>query len=198
MNIHELARLLREEKEIHEVDLHQDEILELIPKAVIMVDYDQQNQAHQYNLWDHCLHTTANLPSDIEDDMLYIAAFLHDIGKPDCQVPGMKNGKINMHYNGHPERSYEIVRDEVIPFLLSRGECLDEDEQRRLLYYVEHHDDHVELGEASLQAHRDMGASIQEFRNLMELEVADAKAHVLIPIVQYRIEICGQLAKIGL
>jgi len=45
-----------------------------------------------------------------------------------------------------------------------------------------------------MRQHLNMGASLQEFQNLMKLQVADAKAHVLIPIVQQRIEICEQLA----
>lgn len=45
-----------------------------------------------------------------------------------------------------------------------------------------------------MRQHLNMGASLQEFQNLMKLQVADAKAHVLMPIVQQRIEICEQLA----
>lgn len=32
------------------------------------------------------------------DDMLYLAALLHDIGKPDCQVVGKREDDVNMHY----------------------------------------------------------------------------------------------------
>ena len=40
-----------------------------------------------------------------------------------------------------------------------------------------------------MRQHLNMGASLQEFQNLMKLQVDDAKAHVIIPIVQQRIEI---------
>lgn len=86
------------------------------------------------------------------------------------------------------------MKDAIIPELLSKGESLRDDEQRRLIYYVEYHDDRVSLRMKHLRRHLNMGVSLQEFQNLMRLQVADAKAHVLIPVVQQRIEICGKLA----
>ncbi len=150
------------------------------------------------NLWEHCLWTVINLPKDIDDDMIYIAGLIHDIGKPDCQTYDEKDGKVNMHYYGHPARSMEITRNEIIPYILSLGEQLSQDEQRRLIYYVEYHDDRVSLKIKHLHRHLNMGATLTEFRNLMKLQVADAKAHVMIPIVQQRIEICEQLARVNL
>ena len=40
----------------------------------IMIDYDQQNWTHQYDLWQHSLHTVLGVPRGIDDDMLYLAA----------------------------------------------------------------------------------------------------------------------------
>ena len=145
-------------------------------------------------MWEHCLQTVAGLSKDIDDDMVFLAAMLHDIGKPDCQTYDTRDGKVNMHYYGHPQRSMEIVKDAIIPELLSKGESLRDDEQRRLIYYVEYHDDRVSLRMKHLRRHLNMGVSLQEFQNLMRLQVADAKAHVLIPVVRQRIEVCGKLA----
>lgn len=126
--------------------------------------------------------------------MLYLAALLHDIGKPDCQVAGKREDDTNMHYYGHPERSWEIVRDEMIPQLLQKGINLSEDEQRRLLYYVRHHDDRMSVKLKHVREHLKIPVSIQEYQNLMLLEVSDAKAHVQIPIVALRVEVCEKLA----
>ncbi len=194
MTLRELIQLLRQAKDIKEIDKSRDEILTLIPELKVMVDFDQQNYAHQYDLWGHSLQTVVGLPRDIEDDMVYLAALIHDIGKPDCQIYDGRDGKVNMHYYGHPERSMEITRDIIIPGLMLKGEKLTEDEQRRLLYYVEYHDDRVSLRMKHLRRHLKLGASISEFQTLMKLQVADAKAHVLIPIVQQRIEICEKLS----
>lgn len=194
MNLVDLITILRESDSAADIDRHRPDIVQLIPKVKIMLDFNQQNYAHQYDLWEHCLQTVAGLSKDIDDDMVFLAAMLHDIGKPDCQTYDTRDGKVNMHYYGHPQRSMEIVEDTIIPELLSKGESLRDDEQRRLIYYVEYHDDRVSLRMKHLRRHLNMGVGLQEFQNLMRLQVADAKAHVLIPVVQQRIEICGKLA----
>ena len=194
MTLCDLIELLKRATDVKEIDKYRDEIMTLIPKTKVMVDYNQQNYAHQYDLWEHSLQTVVGIPKDIDDDMVYLAALIHDIGKPDCQSYDERDGKINMHYYGHPARSAEITRDEIIPDILSKGEKLSEDEQRRLLYYVQYHDDHVSLRMKHLRRHLNLGASVSEFQTLMKLQVADAKAHVMIPIVQQRIEICEKLS----
>ena len=194
MNLADLITILRESDSATDIDRHRPDIVQLIPKVKIMLDFNQQNYAHQYDLWEHCLQTVVGLSKDIDDDMVFLAAMLHDIGKPDCQTYDTRDGKVNMHYYGHPQRSMEIVKDAIIPELLSKGESLRDDEQRRLIYYVEYHDDRVSLRMKHLRRHLNMGVSLQEFQNLMRLQVADAKAHVLIPVVRQRIEICGKLA----
>ena len=194
MTLRELIQLLRSAADVREIEKYRDEIVELIPETKIMLNFNQQNYAHQYDLWEHSLQTVVGLPKDIEDDMVYLAALVHDIGKPDCQIYDERDGKVNMHYYGHPARSMEITRDQIIPGLIAKGEKLTEDEQRRLLYYVEYHDDRVSLRMKHLRRHQKLGASVPEFQTLMKLQVADAKAHVLIPIVQERIEICEKLS----
>ena len=194
MTLRELIQLLRRATDISEIDKYRDEIVTLIPETKIMVNFNQQNYAHQYDLWEHSLQTVVELPKDVEDDMVYLAALIHDIGKPDCQIYDERDGKVNMYYYGHPARSMEITRDQIIPGLIAKGEKLTEDEQRRLLYYVEYHDDRVSLRMKHLRRHLKLGSSVSEFQTLMKLQVADAKAHVLITIVQQRIEVCEKLS----
>ncbi len=153
MKLHELIAILKKASEVREIDKYRDEITDLIPETRRMVDFNQQNYTHQYDLWEHSLQTVVGLPKSIEDDMVYLAALVHDIGKPDCQSYDERDGKINMHYYGHPKRSMEITRDGIIPGLIAKGEKLTEDEQRRLLYYVEYHDDRVSLRMKHLRRH---------------------------------------------
>lgn len=120
MTLRELILLLRSAINTSEINKYRDEIVNLIPETKIMVNFNQQNYAHQYDLWEHSLHTVVGLPKDIEDDMVYLAALVHDIGKPECQVYGERDGKVNMHYYGHPTRSMEIARDKIIPGLLEK------------------------------------------------------------------------------
>lgn len=87
----------------------------------------------------------------------------------------------------------EIVRDIVIPQLDEKGYVISCMDVKRLLYYVAYHDDHVSIKLKHLNRHMKM-ASFEEFKHLMLLQIADAKAHVQIPIIAERVEICSALA----
>lgn len=194
MKLQECITFLKQVDNFSQIDARREEIAELIPAIRCMFDYDQQCYAHQYDLWEHSVQTLLGLPKSLRDDMVYLAALLHDLGKPDCQSEGIHDGQLSMHYYGHPKRSMEIVRDEVLPDLRAKKELLTEAEEHRLLYYVEHHDDYVSLTAQCFRKHWKWGANMQTFQTLMQLEVADAKAHVQIPVVQSRIELCSELS----
>lgn len=181
---------LREINCFEEINGQRELIADLIPEIKIMFDYHQKNSAHQYDLWQHSVETMLNLPESADDDILYLAALLHDIGKPDCQCDGKRPEDTDKHYYGHPKRSMEIVRDSIVPRL--KGD-LTEEEIQRLLYYVEYHDDRVSLRRKHLKRHLEM-VSFEDFQNLMQLQVADAKAHVMLPIIEERVRICEMWA----
>lgn len=189
----ELIELLKTAETVDEIDKHREEIAEIIPQVRSMFGYDQKNYAHQYDLWLHCLHTVVGLERGMEDDMLYLAAMLHDIGKPDCQVAGAKQNDRNMHYYGHPERGAEIVRDEILATLSENGAELILQDEMRLVYYVRYHDDRVSLRMKHLRRHLKL-VCLEDFKKLMLLQVADAKAHVMLPVIAKRIEICEKLS----
>ena len=124
---------------------------------------------------------------------IYNIALLHDIGKPEAQCRGKREGDPDMHYYGHPEKSMEIVRDIVIPELDRQGYVIPCFDVQELLYYVKYHDDHVSVKLKHVRRHTKM-ASFAMFQNLMLLQTADAKAHIQIPVIAERAEICGRLA----
>ena len=123
MKLSELLNVLKTAETAEEMDVRREEIAALIPAVRTMFGYDQKNSAHQYDLWMHSLHVVCNLPRRMENDMVYLAALLHDIGKPEAQFRGKREGDPDMHYYGHPEKSMEIVRDVVVPELDRRGVC---------------------------------------------------------------------------
>ncbi|MBR3824827.1 MAG: HD domain-containing protein [Lachnospiraceae bacterium] len=194
MQYDELIQLLKTTDDVWQINQHREEIAEWLPKVRTMFEYDQQNAAHQYDLWMHCVHTVVGMPRNLEDSMLYLAALLHDIGKPDCQVKGKRPDDKDMHYYGHPLRSREIVETEVIPFLLEKGADLSEEDRKRLIYYVEHHDDRMSLRLKHVREHMNIPVTFETFQKLMLLEVSDALAHVQIPVVAERVQICSALA----
>lgn len=193
MTLADIILLLKTSETSDEIDSKREDIADVIPEVRKMFGYDQMNFAHQYDLWMHSVHTTLNLPRDLDDDMLYLAALLHDIGKPESRCKGNKPEDTNMHYYGHPAKSMEIVRDIVIPELDRQGFLLSPEDKKRLLYYVAYHDDRVSLRLGHVRRHLKM-ASFEEFQKLMLLQVADAKAHVQIPVVEMRCRICEALA----
>ena len=193
MELRELVAILKSANSAEEINQRREEIGELIPAVKVMFDYDQQNHAHQFDLWMHSLNVVVNLPRNLDDDMLYLAALFHDIGKPESRCRSNRPGDLNMHYYGHPQKSMQIVDFVIIPELDQKGykiPCLD---VKRLLYYVEYHDDHVSKKLKHIDRHMKL-ATFEEFKNLMLLQVADAKAHVQLPIIAERVNICSALA----
>lgn len=193
MTLEDVIQLLKSAKTSGEIDEKREDIASVIQAIREMFGYDQMNAAHQYDLWLHSVNTALNLQRNLDDDMLYLAALLHDIGKPECRCQGSKPEDTNMHYYGHPVKSMEIVRDVVLPELDRQGFYIGAEDMKRLLYYIEYHDDHVSLRLKHLRRHLRI-ADFEEFQKLMLLQVADAKAHVLIPLVEKRIMICSALA----
>lgn len=191
MNIPELCLLLKSATSVEEIDKKREEIRELMPRVGVMFDYDQNNHAHQYDLWMHSLHTVMNLPRDLDDDMLYLAALLHDIGKPDAKCRGKRKDDTDFHFYGHPEKGHDIIKYEVIPSLTwfcnryDRANHISKSQECLLLYYVKHHDDPIHLGEKCLQKHLKY-LTLDEFKHYMFLHAADAQAHIMIPIIKER------------
>jgi len=193
MNWNEFICLLKYGTTPDIIDNKRNEIAQLIPAIKGMFDYDQCSMYHQYNLWLHCVHTVLELPRGIDDDMLYLAALLHDIGKPICRCTGKKADDPYAHYYGHPVVSKQILNDEVIPYLERLDILLKNEDKERLLYYVEYHDDRVSLRIKHLRRHLQI-VSLETFKKLMLLEVADAKAHIIDERIQERIYICNTWA----
>ncbi len=219
MNLQDLIELLQTSQTAEEIDAHREDILEFFPDLRVMVGYDQKNYAHLYDLWFHSLHTVVYLPRAVKneanallndqddqiqeggiyettkqcllDPMLYLGALLHDIGKPQAQCRGKDPDDPYMHYYGHQVISKQIVKEQVIPHLKEKGIVLSVNEEERLLFYVEHHDDHISLSRKRVVAVYEVRPEL--FYKLMYLEVADAKAHVMISPVISRIENCSKL-----
>ena len=73
MELKELITLLKTVEIPEEINIRRNEIVELIPAVKVMLNFDQQNHAHQFDLWMHSLNVVVNLPKNLDDDMLYLA-----------------------------------------------------------------------------------------------------------------------------
>ena len=196
MNRDELIRLLRFAENENDLNERKQELLALIPSLSVMIGYCQNNRYHQYDLWTHTLKVICYLPADLEDDMVYLAALFHDIGKPVSCCKGKREDDRQSHFYGHPEMSAQITESMVIPEMKKSGLNLTDDECERLVFYVRHHDDVMPDRQSRIEKYRKMVTDMM-FHDWMELEVADAKAHVIYPKVLKRIAVCERLAAIS-
>ena len=180
---------------VRELDARREELEAWIPRIRTMYGFDQKSRYHQHDLWIHTLHVAAGLPRGMDDPMLYLGALLHDIGKPMVQCRGKDPEDPYMHYYGHPQAGVGILENDILPGLVKRGVRLSAEKEKRLKFYVEHHDDQMSLKKKVLLRHlSDWGPDL--FRNLMILEIVDASAHIVTePIIAERLQICGEVLR---
>lgn len=188
MKFAELIELLRTAECFEVVNDRRMEIADLLPEVAPMFDYDQNNSYHPYDLWEHCVRTALEIPKNHPDDMLFLAALLHDIGKPESRCAGRKPEDTESHYYGHPKVSKQIVEEKI----LSRLE-LTEEEQKRLVFYVENHDDNAGLRPKNVRRYYE-SVPVELYKNLMLLQMADAVTHDMErELIRKRYEICKVL-----
>jgi len=96
--------------------------------------FQQRNPHHCYNLFEHTIRTVKNIDcSDLSDEeirILKVAAFFHDIGKPDSAIEKPDR----LVFYGHPKKSAEIAE----PILCKLG--YSDEEINRILFYIRNHD----------------------------------------------------------
>lgn len=182
MNYNELIFILRNAENAYDVCKYYAQLAELMPSISKMFLFDQRSKYHGYDLFTHCCATVAGLPSNLEDDMVYLAALIHDIGKVEAQVM-LESGVAA--YKGHPEHSCYDVSTIIIPELKKAMIELSDDQQDRLLFYIRHHDDDFRSLNFCLKPYRKLPK--WQLRNWCLLEIADAKAHSLYPKIEKRI-----------
>ena len=82
---------------------YKDILVSVIPEIKSMIGFDQKNIHHAFDVYTHSIHAVGNCPQDLP---LRLAAFFHDIGKPDCFFMG-EDGQ--GHFYGHAGKSAEIT-----------------------------------------------------------------------------------------
>ena len=151
------------------------------------VDFgDQNNNSHQYELFEHILRTVDSVEGDSlsRDDLLKvkIAAFFHDIGKPDVAQINEKTGQTQ--YIGHAKKSAEMSKN------ILEGLGYDEQEISELNFLIQSHDDFIPIAKMEditkeriskviasiMKKSEDYKPTISDFKKLIELCKADAMA----------------------
>lgn len=82
-----------------------DIILQIIPEIKPMIGFNQNNQYHHLDVWQHTIESVAQSPNQL---IYRLTMLLHDIGKPSCYTEDdHKNG----HFYAHPAYSADIAVD---------------------------------------------------------------------------------------
>lgn len=138
-----------------------DIVTAVLPELAPMVDCQQQNPHHKFDVWEHSVRALGQVPAV---PVLRWAMLLHDSGKPACKTVD-ENGV--GHFYGHPKVSREIA-EQVARRLRFSNEQTD-----RLLLLVEQHD--RPLGDSDKLLRRRL-AQIGEarFRDLLAVKKGDA------------------------
>lgn len=102
-----------------------------------MEGFEQNNSHHMYDLWEHTLHTVESVDTEglspENSRILKIAAFFHDIGKPDASSFNEKTGQ--QVFYGHAHKSVDVAKS-----ILERL-GYSEQEIQRIGFFIGHHDD---------------------------------------------------------
>jgi putative nucleotidyltransferase with HDIG domain len=112
---------------------------EFSTKVAKMVGFEQKNAHHCYDLWHHTLHTVKSVNTEglskADATLLKVAAFFHDIGKPD--VVGYNPKTQQQNFFNHAIHSVDIAKDILTKIGYSSEEI------QRISFYIAHHDDFI-------------------------------------------------------
>ena len=100
----------------------------ILPEVEDCINMKQDNPWHIYGVMDHILHSveemnnqTTNLPQQTRRMLAYVMLF-HDIGKPQCHLRRMKNGKMIDSFFDHQIASEKICARVIDNFDFSEQE----------------------------------------------------------------------------
>lgn len=129
MSIKELFTILLSDKPSTLLKENEEELFKLIPELERCKGFNQNNEWHIYDVYEHILHVVDSVPNDIT---ILLAALFHDIGKPISYTED--ENKVG-HFYGHWEVSKKIFEEFANKYNIDNKELIS-----NLIYY---HDKHI-------------------------------------------------------
>ena len=119
MSIKELFTILLSDKPSILLKENEKELFKLIPELERCKGFDQNNEWHIYDVYEHILHVVDNVPNTL---VLRLAALFHDTGKPISYTED--ENKVG-HFYGHWDESKKVFdkfvgKDYFDPYLKER------------------------------------------------------------------------------
>lgn len=156
----ELAKLLTGGDAVRILREYVDVLGVFWPELLNMVNLDQKNHHHIYDVWEHTLHALEYTEQDL---VLRCAVLLHDVGKPECMTVD-ENGV--GHFYGHPDKSAALAED------MLRRLKVDNITREMVVQQVSWHDRYIPRTDRGLRrALRDLGEPA--LRRLLAVKRAD-------------------------
>ncbi len=139
----------------------------------------QNNKEHQYDLFEHILRTVDNIQTNHlsrhDVVMIKVAAFFHDIGKPNVAKVNEQTGQTQ--YFNHAKESAKLAKDILEKFGFNSLEI------KEISFLIESHDEFIQMKNITdatlakvLNKKTKLGFTISNFRKLIILCRADVMA----------------------
>lgn len=139
-------------------------IFEIIPELRPCYKFNPKSKYHRYDVYMHLINSVAQSKKNV---VVRYTMLLHDIGKPQCFVLD-ENGV--GHFYNHPIESVKIAK------VVLRRLKTDKRTFATVLTLIEYHDSLMRLTHSGIKKWlRILGT--ENFRLLLEVQRADAKAH---------------------
>lgn len=137
----------------------------ILPQFIAAYHTPQNHPHHIHNVAQHTIIAMKHTP---KDQVLRLAALLHDIGKPICRTTDAK-GKD--HFYGHPEKSTEIAKEVL------KGLRLDNQTIKEVAILVNYHDYHLRTKITKIYIKEILNVTGEAlFDKLLLINEADARA----------------------
>jgi tRNA nucleotidyltransferase (CCA-adding enzyme) len=158
----ELTKLLCGQDAAAILEEFADVIAVPIPEIAPMIGFDQKNPHHDRDVWRHTAAAVAAAPAD---EILRVAALLHDVGKPSCFAQGEDGVG---HFYGHAKQSVRLA-DSIL-----RRLCFGTATREQIVTLIRFHDMPLTVDKKAIRRLMSrLGADT--VRQLIELHEADTR-----------------------
>lgn len=166
----EFIKMLQGKNAVNILDEFQEVIACIIPETKAMMGFEQHNPYHIYDVWKHTLVAVNN----VDDLILKLTMFFHDIGKPSCYTI---DEQMVGHFYGHADTSAEIASEVFKRMKITNAEGINASNLKDVLELIKYHDIIIKPKKQSVKKilSRLDGNTIQFYR-LLSVKRADALA----------------------
>ena len=164
MTYNKLIEILLSDNVYDQIKQAEQEVFKLIPELKVCKGFNQNNQWHIYDVYEHILHVISGVENNI---CLRLAALFHDIGKPKAYTED--NNGVGHFYN-HWNDSLEIFKRYKDEFGLSPKEIL------LVINLIFYHDINIDKMSAEEINNMINDIGIENIELLFSLKRADLKA----------------------